>query len=66
MSTVNRSPPAPGYLYSPWSGVGGGEPPPMDEWAQILSVVSDIARVLTFALHVGRSFFAKKKRPDSE
>lgn len=38
----------------------------MDDWVNIVSIASDIARVLSFALLVGKTFFAKKKRPDSE
>lgn len=37
----------------------------MDDWTSVLAIVSDLVRVLTFALRVG-TFSSKKKRPDSE
>jgi len=38
----------------------------MDDWVNIVSIAGDIARVLSCVLLVGKSFFSKKKRPDSK
>lgn len=38
----------------------------MDDWVNVISVASDVVRILMFARLVGKLFFAKKKRPDSE